>query len=455
VGVLRRGETAQTLTARWNVAVPEIEEIIRKREQTREICTTLFDRGFASAAVKLLFREKMAEDAHEFLRRLENLKDFDQRYAKVIILRKTGDANRARGIINSTKEEKTIEEMELLGIELAKIDHASARALIEANLERYPKNMEILIAVANILEAMGDRKLGEIKTKIKKKMETAQYPRKIKNRAKLVLHGENAELDGILHQVRKEEKEKMWQKIAGLCEDEVGRTVRELEDCLKGHYFEIKDPKMANEIREAHAKLRERAIQIESKKVAIVLEILEKRENDGAALAIGEFEKIDWKFSERRGELARKIAKVAMKNDGNRVMRAVVAKMAIESKEKELFLEVIEVARKRGDGSSVAEKYDQAIRANLLNYKDASKEAKKIEETDFLLATRIRSQFEELIEELLNSLISRAHEIDTQTLKECISRVFEVEDIRKGRNSKKVAQLMEIYEKRRDPSQMN
>jgi dienelactone hydrolase len=143
VGVLRRDEIVDAPRAKWRVAVPEMEEIIRKREQTREICTRIFDNGFESLAVKLLFRERMAEDAHELLRRLEDPKNFEQEYAKIIILRKTGDTIRAKNMINSTREEKTIEEMELLGIELAKIDSIAARRLADVHLEKYPKSMEI------------------------------------------------------------------------------------------------------------------------------------------------------------------------------------------------------------------------------------------------------------------------------------------------------------------------
>jgi hypothetical protein len=455
VGVLRRDEIVDAPRAKWRVAVPEMEEIIRKREQTREICTRIFDNGFESLAVKLLFRERMAEDAHELLRRLEDPKNFEQEYAKIIILRKTGDTIRAKHMINSTKEEKTIEEMELLGIELAKIDSIAARRLADVHLEKYPKSMEVWVAAAKILEAVGDPKSEEIKKKIRKKLETSQYPRKVKNRANIILFGEKAQADWILD-VAQEDKKEIHRRIAQLPKEEVREICLELEDLLKGHYFEITNPKVALEALETYIKLRERGIQIESKQVATILEILEKRGVAGVALAIGEFEKIDWKFSERRGEIVEKIAKVALEDGGTRLLRSVVAKIAIESREKKLFLEIMEIARKNKDGSSVEEKYDQAIRAKLLSPKDASKEAKKIEETDILLATRIRSHFgEELAEELLDSLIAKAQEMENQTLKDCITKIFEIEEIRKGRSSKKVEQLMRIYEKRRDTRQMN
>jgi hypothetical protein len=56
---------------------------------------------------------------------------------------------------------------------------------------------------------------------------------------------------------------------------------------------------------------------------------------------------------------------------------------------------------------------------------------------------------------LLDSLIAKAQEMENQTLKDCITKIFEIEEIRKGRSSKKVEQLMRIYEKRRDTRQMN
>lgn len=455
MGVLRRGETAQTPTARWKVAVPEIEEIIRRRERTREICTTLFDSGFASAAVKLLFRAGMAEDARGLLKKLTEPKNFDQEYAKIIILRKTGETVQAKNLINAKRDRKTIEEVGLLGVEIAKIDPKEGKKIAELHHKIYPKNIEILIVVAQILQVNGDEELKEVVRKIKQKISKAQYPRKITYRAKLVLDEKGERLGGIIGEIERGNKEQIRRQATQAKSETAGEICKDLEDCLNGHYFEIENPEIAKEVFEAWKKLRERAAKAEAEQVERVAQILEAHGPNSLERAIEEFGKVDWRFSEKRGELTQRLAERAIEPKRDTKAVCAVLKIIIRTNNKKLFLEVMEAAHESMDEKTVVEKYEEAIEAKLLNFKDASKEAKKIEETDILLATRIRSHFEELANEMLDSLISRAHEIDTQTLKECISRVFEVEEIRKGRNSKKVEQLMEIYEKRRDPSQMN
>lgn len=459
MGVLRRGEghKIQGAVPRWSLDIPEAEGIIKRREQVREICRELFDNGFASLSVKLLFREKMIDEIHEVRRKLKSPKTFEEEYAKVIILRKIGEGIQAKQIINSTSERKTIEEMELLGIELGKIDPRAADAVAQVHLEEYPKNIEVLIAAANIYRTLGSEEFLKMQETIREKLRRADYPRKIKNRAKLVVFQDKARLEGILENVKDGNLEKMRQYTSKLHQDEAGRVCRELEDCLRGHYFEIEEAQLAKEVLDAYMRLCEVAKTFEKTRIARIIEVLETGNEIHAAGAAAEFERIDWRFSERRTEITRRMAQVLMKNQGDRLTRSAVAKMAIDSNDKELFLEVIEIARRNGDESSVGERYDQAIKAKLLNSKDASNEARKIEETDIALATRIRSKFgEELAQEMLDSLIAKVGEIDTKTLKECMERVFQIDRIREdGMYSEKVRILVEEYEKRRDIKQMN
>lgn len=448
---------AQRANFRWKVSIPQIEEELRNQEQIRVVGKRLIENGFAPLAVKIFIRNRMNEDLDWVFEKVKSEKTFQEEYAKIIILRNKGEREKAIKVIKLERQGRSIEEIEQLGIELSKLDPNGAKTLVQAHLDAYPKNIGIAIFAANVLKGVDPQKSDQIRAKIKEEMSKSEHSQKITNRGKIATDQEG-ELTNNLKLIRSGRIDQLKLAHQTLFGEGLMREFYEMEDVLKGEYFEITDQKITQAVLDQYLNLKERAKKAQEEKICHIQKAISEGAKKGGSnklsWAANEFKRVEWKFldSQLRKKIATDISDEAIKYRGSSIMLSVSCSMAVEAQDKGRVLQRIKVAREYMNQNTIRNTILGAIENETLDKFDAQEMAKEEELYDPGLATRIRIAYldePKIAKEMFDFLLEHSTSMTRETLGECTQILLENERIRKGEHSKEMGKLLDEYSKKR------